>query len=228
MSERWRYFRVNGDQPYYADQSLFTVNIYYGGMFHSKQGLNRRYVGGDVLYVDGAVPDKISMTESVYWAYDIGYERPPMQWWFKIPGSEDSSGFLPVTSDSEATDMCRVVSPRTRLMELFIVCEAEMRVFKDDDLTRFTENLDHSGFLGWKIDDVEDEYETTPNEDKDLLKIIEENERSVRVVDKVQEQVQMRKKNKVDKGKRHVEEAPKSQKKKKEDHQNLRRTRREA
>ena len=92
--------------------------------------MNRRYVGGDVLYLDGVDPDKISMTELVNWTYDIGYEHLLMQWWFKIPGSEDGSGFLPATNDSEACDMCNFVSPKNKLMELFTVCELERREFK--------------------------------------------------------------------------------------------------
>ncbi|KAL6178511.1 hypothetical protein ACLB2K_050029 [Fragaria x ananassa] len=151
------------------------MKIFHGGRF--LKGSNKRYVGGDVLYADGVDQDKLSMTELVYWAYDIGYERPPMHFWFRIPGSEDGSGFLLVTCDKEAMDMCGFVSPRSKMLELFLVCEAQRRKFAEDELEKFAENLDHSAFLEWQINDVKDGPNAIVNIDNPLLRIIEENER---------------------------------------------------
>ena len=63
------------------------MKIHHGGRFHSKRGFDRVYRGGEVCYVDGVDEDKVSLTRIHYWANDLGYQAPPIQFWYRITGS---------------------------------------------------------------------------------------------------------------------------------------------
>lgn len=140
------------------------MRVHHGGRFHSNRGLNRHYRGGEVCFVDGVDRDKVSMTQIHYWANDLGYQSPPIQFWFRIPGSEEGSGYLPLGDDIEAIEMCDHVSPRTKLLDMYIVCTSERKVFCEEELNVYNEDLDHTSLLGWWIDDVE---EGEPNHEED-------------------------------------------------------------
>lgn len=127
------------------------MRVHHGGRFHSDRGLNRHYRGGEVCFVDGVDWDKVSMTQIHYWANDLGYQSPPIQFW-----SEEGSGYFPVGDDTEAIEMCGHVSPRTKLLDMYIVCTSERKVLCEEELNVYNEDLDHTSLLGWWIDDVEE------------------------------------------------------------------------
>ncbi|XP_024178166.1 acidic leucine-rich nuclear phosphoprotein 32 family member B-like [Rosa chinensis] len=90
--------------------------------------------------------------------------------WFRILASEEGSGFLPITADKDAMDMCTFISPRTKSIDMYIVCLSERRVFREDELNKFDEDIDHTRFMNWWIDDIEGGPNSDEeDEDEDLI-----------------------------------------------------------
>lgn len=115
---------VNGGSP-----NLFTVKIHYGGRFYSQGGVNRHYMGGSVVFVDGVVLEKLVFTSFNYWANDLGYTQGPIAYWFRIAGSEAGSGYLPIATDAEAEDMVQFIPSTRRILDVYLVYLGERKTF---------------------------------------------------------------------------------------------------
>nr|XP_011470530.1 PREDICTED: receptor-like protein 12 [Fragaria vesca subsp. vesca] len=79
-------------------------------------------------------------------------------------GVKRDQDICPLGDDIEAIEMCDHVSPRTKLLDMYIVCTSERKVFCEEELNVYNEDLDHTSLLGWWIDDVE---EGEPNHEED-------------------------------------------------------------
>ncbi|KAL6214721.1 hypothetical protein ACLB2K_014153 [Fragaria x ananassa] len=138
-----------------ASGDLFTLKIHHGGRFFNNKGSNREYRGGEVLYLDSVDPDKVSLPELNNWAWDLGYQSGPIGYWFQIPGSELGTGYVPIIHDPDVQDMCGFVTS-TRMLDFYIVCLAERKIFLEEELSVFQNNIDHVCFMGHVIDDVQE------------------------------------------------------------------------
>ncbi|XP_040373224.1 uncharacterized protein LOC112194821 [Rosa chinensis] len=140
---------------YHPGDHLFIVRIHHGGRFYSNGGINRQYKGAEgVAHVDGVDPDKISVTGFNYWAYDLGYTHGPIMYWYRIPGSEPGTGYLPVVTDADAMDMLQFIPSRDRILDVYFVCLAGMRHFQDWELDNFDDEVEHLLYLGHFIKDL--------------------------------------------------------------------------
>ncbi|KAL6181344.1 hypothetical protein ACLB2K_047999 [Fragaria x ananassa] len=141
--------------PCFAGSRTFTVVIHHGGRFHSNGGLNRVYRDGEAaVYVDGVVPESLSVAGFNYWANDLGYLGGPISYWFRILGSEEGSGYLPICTYANAMDMRQFI-PKTRgILEIYIVCFGARRQFEEYELEQLNEVIHHMNFYVESIEDL--------------------------------------------------------------------------
>lgn len=137
-----------------AGTELFTVAIHHGGRFYSNGGMNKVYKGGDMLYVDRVDPVRLDIAGFNYWAFDLGYCHGPISYWFRIPGSEEGTGYLPVVTDADAMDIVQFIPRSSRVLDIYIVCLTPKRTFSEFELERMDEDPDHSSFFGHLIEDL--------------------------------------------------------------------------
>ncbi|PRQ31661.1 hypothetical protein RchiOBHm_Chr5g0037941 [Rosa chinensis] len=78
ISNKWRYFRLDGEPPTPHEPNWFTIAFHHGGRFYRLGSGNRFYKGGEVAYVDKMETDKISWTCLNCFAEDLGYRHPPI------------------------------------------------------------------------------------------------------------------------------------------------------
>lgn len=150
-----------------AGTELFTVAIHHGGRFYSNGGMNKVYKGGDMLYVDHIDPVRLDIAGFNYWAFDLGYCHGSISYWFRIPGSEEGTGYLPVVTDADAMDIVQFIPRSSRVLDIYIVCLTPKRTFSEFELERMDEDPDHSSFFGHLIEDLPltDEEDTGEQED---------------------------------------------------------------
>ena len=53
--------------------NVFSMAIHHGGRFYSHGGLEKEYRGGEMVYVDGVILEKLSFTGFNYFAFN---EKP--------------------------------------------------------------------------------------------------------------------------------------------------------
>ena len=129
------------------------MRIFHGGRIHNHNGENRRYVGGEVCYVDGVDPDRIAWTLLNSWAYDLGYEHGYVNYWYKLPHA--GAEFRPLTNDIDVMDMVGQI-PASRNVDLFIVTMYKRREFNEEEVEVYNEVIDHINFMVPVIPDIED------------------------------------------------------------------------
>lgn len=99
--------------------------------------------------------DNVSFTSFNYWANDLDYMQGPITYWFRIPGSEPESEYLPITCDADCVDMLQFISRSNRVLDIYIVCLAEMRILQEWELEAYSDEVDHLLYIGHVIDDLE-------------------------------------------------------------------------
>lgn len=117
--------------------------------------------------MDGVDPDKISFTGFNYWANDLGYIQGPIAYWYRIPGSERGSGYLPITCDADAVDMLQFIPNGNRELDIYIVCLVERRILQPFELDAYEDEVDHLLYIGHAIDDLEYGTATSWNEQQE-------------------------------------------------------------
>lgn len=117
--------------------------------------------------MDGVDPDKVSFTGFNYWANDLGYIQGPIAYWYRIPGSEPGSGYLPVTCDDDIVDMLQFIPSGNRELDIYIVCLAERRILQPFELEAYEDEVDHLLYIGHAIDDLEYGTEASWNEQQE-------------------------------------------------------------
>ncbi|XP_062011844.1 uncharacterized protein LOC133728443 [Rosa rugosa] len=79
----------------------------------------------------------------------------PIMYWYRIPGSEAGTGYLPVVTENDAMDMLQFVPSRDRVLDVYIVCLSPRMLFVYDwEIDAMDEEVDHSLYFGHFIDDL--------------------------------------------------------------------------
>ncbi|KAL6192937.1 hypothetical protein ACLB2K_034023 [Fragaria x ananassa] len=96
----------------------------------------------------------MALNELNCWAYDIGYCKGPIAYWYRIPGSEEGSGYLPLSTDADVIDMVQFVPKYKGVLDVYIVCLAARRGIQELELEGHNPFVDHISCYGHFIEDM--------------------------------------------------------------------------
>lgn len=133
----------------------FTLDVHHGGRFYRLANGNRQYRGGELVSIDNLDPDKTSWPCLNCFAKDLGYREPPMTYWFKVPGSKDGEGFLPIRDEKEVAHMLIFI----QCQRMYIVGGGvrKKKELELEDLGMIEPPLViHAKYIGNTIDDLQD------------------------------------------------------------------------
>ncbi|KAL6206695.1 hypothetical protein ACLB2K_023942 [Fragaria x ananassa] len=137
-----------------ASENVFIISIHHGGRLYSNSGIDRVYKGDEVLFVDGVDLEKMALNELNCWAYDIGYCKGPIAYWYRIPGSKKGSGYLSLSTDADVIDMVQFVPKYRGGLDVYIVCLAARRGIQELELEGQNPFVDHISYYGHFIEDM--------------------------------------------------------------------------
>ena len=119
-----------------GNNDLFTIKLHFGGHLTSNPG---SYVGGSFKYVDKCDVDEISMLELYSMLTDCGVDAGFADLFYKLPKANMECGLFPVTSDSQALEMCTHLDS-SRLLNLYYETSQETQL--DYPMTQTVESVD--------------------------------------------------------------------------------------
>ncbi|WOG86677.1 hypothetical protein DCAR_0205894 [Daucus carota subsp. sativus] len=121
----------------HGNNDLFTIKLHFGGHLTSNP---RSYVGGSFKYVDKCDVDEISMLELYSMLTDCGVDAGFADLYYKLPKANMESGLFPVTSDTQALEMCTHLDS-SRMLNLY--CETSQETQLDYPITQTAECVDN-------------------------------------------------------------------------------------
>ncbi|KAL1811706.1 hypothetical protein ACET3Z_021771 [Daucus carota] len=109
--------------PEYLDDDLFTLKLFYGGVFEEN---NKGYVGGEVRYVDFCNVHKMSILEISSMLTECGH----LGWhtfYYKLPKTSWERDLCLLHSDQDVVFMCELVEIAIpKMMHIYVITQAPL------------------------------------------------------------------------------------------------------
>ncbi|GJX12395.1 hypothetical protein Tco_0204153 [Tanacetum coccineum] len=104
---------------YKLESTLFSIKLHYGGVFTKSP--NRKYINGNITFVDMIDSDEFSVHEIDSMLEDLGQDGHRVMFYhFLKPGCDLDNGLEPIACDRDVVVLGNYVSEGLKLVEVFV------------------------------------------------------------------------------------------------------------
>ncbi|GJU57674.1 hypothetical protein Tco_1235440 [Tanacetum coccineum] len=101
------------------ESTLFSIKLHYGGVFTKSP--NRKYINGNITFVDMIDSDEFSVHEIDSMLEDLGQDGHRVMFYhFLKPGCDLDNGLEPIACDRDVVVLGNYVTQGLKLVEVFV------------------------------------------------------------------------------------------------------------